>query len=396
MEDPEAAAESQLTSGDHQLLSGALDYKHKTCEQVMTALNNVHMVELHDRLNFQTMLNIYRQGFTRVPVYDTERDNIVGILFVKDLILVDPDDEIEVATILSFHGKDVGRIEKGVTLDVVFNKFKVTHKHMYFVSQNGEDGSEQLIGVITLEDVLEELINDEIVDESDNYKDMNQKTTTRLGKEKRELQLAFLEMFRHKHFESSALTDGEVTAITTFLRNNVDEFSLIGEHGNILKNLVLKAEVLDVEEVFASRDSRQEFAGDSDGNASDSGVDDLHTPSRPRRVGPSSLYVAGKPADFCLLIIQGRLLVTSGSEEFESEIGPWNTLGLRALRCDPSGPEGPYIPDFTAMGSDPEHECRVLKIKRSDYIAAFQLSQLRFSSSLTDRLSKPEEASDRQ
>jgi CBS domain containing-hemolysin-like protein len=42
------------------------------------------------------------QGCSRVPVYEGRRDNIVGLLFVKDLILVDADDEMEVATIMAF------------------------------------------------------------------------------------------------------------------------------------------------------------------------------------------------------------------------------------------------------------------------------------------------------
>ena len=41
-------------------------------------------------------------GFTRIPVYDESRDNIVGILYAKDLILVDPDDEVEISAVLSF------------------------------------------------------------------------------------------------------------------------------------------------------------------------------------------------------------------------------------------------------------------------------------------------------
>ena len=40
-------------------------------------------------------------GYTRVPVFDGDRQNIVGILYSKDLILVDPDDEIEIGAVLS-------------------------------------------------------------------------------------------------------------------------------------------------------------------------------------------------------------------------------------------------------------------------------------------------------
>ena len=42
------------------------------------------------RLNFDNMLEIYKSGYTRIPVYDTHPQAIIGILYTKDLILVDP------------------------------------------------------------------------------------------------------------------------------------------------------------------------------------------------------------------------------------------------------------------------------------------------------------------
>jgi len=42
------------------------------------------------RLNFDNMLEIYKSGYTRIPVYDTQPQAIIGILYTKDLILVDP------------------------------------------------------------------------------------------------------------------------------------------------------------------------------------------------------------------------------------------------------------------------------------------------------------------
>lgn len=68
----------------------------------MTALEHCFLLELRSRLNFATMLAIYKSGFTRIPVYEGARANIVGILYVKDLILVDPDDETELSAVLAF------------------------------------------------------------------------------------------------------------------------------------------------------------------------------------------------------------------------------------------------------------------------------------------------------
>ena len=48
------------------------------------------MVEASVRLNFEHMMDIYKSGYTRIPVYEREPQNIIGILYVKDLILLDP------------------------------------------------------------------------------------------------------------------------------------------------------------------------------------------------------------------------------------------------------------------------------------------------------------------
>lgn len=69
----------------------------------MTPIEKVYMLEATRKLDFETMLEIYKSGFTRIPVYEGgSRDRVSSMLFVKDLILVDPDDEIEVQTVVSF------------------------------------------------------------------------------------------------------------------------------------------------------------------------------------------------------------------------------------------------------------------------------------------------------
>jgi len=54
--------ESGLSKEDHQLLSGALDYKDKRVKDVMTPIERVYSFEASVRLNFATMMEIYRSG----------------------------------------------------------------------------------------------------------------------------------------------------------------------------------------------------------------------------------------------------------------------------------------------------------------------------------------------
>ena len=70
-----------------QVCCGAQD---KRVKDVMTPMDKVYMVEASVRLNFEHMMDIYKSGYTRIPVYERDPQTIIGILYTKDLILVDP------------------------------------------------------------------------------------------------------------------------------------------------------------------------------------------------------------------------------------------------------------------------------------------------------------------
>ena len=85
VEHPDARVEfGTISSHDGNMLTGALEYKEKRVFDVMTTLDKVCMIDIHTKLTFAVLMSIYKSGFTRIPVYETSRDNIVGILFTKD------------------------------------------------------------------------------------------------------------------------------------------------------------------------------------------------------------------------------------------------------------------------------------------------------------------------
>lgn len=97
----------------------------------MTVIDHVFMLESNTRLNFESMLEIYRSGYTRIPVFNGSRNNIIGILYSKDLILIDPDDEVEVKAVLAFHGMQHARfIPENTALHEVLAKFKLSYTHL--------------------------------------------------------------------------------------------------------------------------------------------------------------------------------------------------------------------------------------------------------------------------
>jgi metal transporter CNNM len=63
-------------------------------------------------------------GFSRIPVFDGDRKNIVTLLYIKDLAFVDPDDNTPLKTLCEFYQNSCHFVFEDVTLDVMFKLFK--------------------------------------------------------------------------------------------------------------------------------------------------------------------------------------------------------------------------------------------------------------------------------
>lgn len=86
-------------------MTGALKYHDITVEEIMTPIAHVFMLPVDEKLSFKTIATIFRSGFSRIPVYEVSKDNVIGLLFVKDLIFVDPDDETPVRNFVQIFGR---------------------------------------------------------------------------------------------------------------------------------------------------------------------------------------------------------------------------------------------------------------------------------------------------
>lgn len=170
-----------LRPEEKDLMTAALEFGEKRVEDIMTKLDHVFGIDVSARLSFEELLGSYKSGFTRIPVFKGDTSCVVGLLFAKDLILVDPDDEIPVGAMLSFCGRPVHIARRTTTLDVLLTAAQTLRSHLFFVVDDGPDSPElpcrgnppiqKVLGIVTLEDVLEELIAAEIVDETDSIHD---------------------------------------------------------------------------------------------------------------------------------------------------------------------------------------------------------------------------------
>jgi metal transporter CNNM len=191
------AKESTITQDDGKLLTGALTYKDRSVGDVMSPLDSVFCLPESAVLNKATILAILEQGHTRVPIHrDGRRNDIVALLFVKDIAGIGFERALPVKEVLeAFDGAQrVHRVGRHTKLNLAVALCQRARAHMLVVTDEQTSDEDLLpepseadfgqsirvlnrpsgytaVGIATLEDFLEEVIGEEIVDETDVYVD---------------------------------------------------------------------------------------------------------------------------------------------------------------------------------------------------------------------------------
>ncbi|TVY19861.1 Protein MAM3 [Lachnellula arida] len=160
----------RLNQDEVTIISAVLDLKDKAVGDIMTPMEDVFTMSADTILDEHTMNIILSAGYSRIPIYEPGNEgNFVGMLLVKILITYDPEDCKKVSA-FALATLPETRAETSC-LDIV-NFFQEGKSHMVLVSEYpGENYG--AIGVVTLEDVIEELIGEEIIDESDVFIDIH-------------------------------------------------------------------------------------------------------------------------------------------------------------------------------------------------------------------------------
>ncbi|KAG0007999.1 hypothetical protein BGZ80_003973, partial [Entomortierella chlamydospora] len=147
-------------------------HQEKSVSQVMTPLEDVFTLSEDAILDEQLMEQIVSAGYSRIPIYRHDDSyNFIGMLLVKRLITYDPEDHIAVR---QFTINTLPEVSPDTSCLDILNFFQEGRSHMAMVTSE-PGGFGDPVGVITLEDVIEELLGEEIVDESDVYVDVHNK-----------------------------------------------------------------------------------------------------------------------------------------------------------------------------------------------------------------------------
>ena len=157
----------ELTSNskdeDTDILEGIINFGNIQVDEIMTS--RVDMVDVDIKTNYRQLLDlIIKSGYSRIPVYAGTRDNIKGLLYSKDLLphLDKP---------ATFRWQSLVRpayyVPETKKIDDLLNEFQENKVHLAVVVDEYGGTS----GIITLEDILEEIVGD-ISDEYDNDEEL--------------------------------------------------------------------------------------------------------------------------------------------------------------------------------------------------------------------------------
>ncbi len=151
---------------DKEMLEGIIKFGNIQVSDIMTS--RVDVVDVDTKLNYKKLLEIViDSGYSRLPVYSGSRDNIKGILFSKDLLpFLDKPDSFRWQTLI----RQAYYVPETKKIDDLLIEFQENRIHLALVVD--EYGG--ISGLITLEDIIEEIVGD-IIDEYDEEEVLYQK-----------------------------------------------------------------------------------------------------------------------------------------------------------------------------------------------------------------------------
>jgi len=167
-----------LTDDEVRIIRGAIDLKEKIISEVMTPINEVYAISIDDVLDKELLQKIVDSGHDRVPVYHLTRDHFVGIISVKNLIMLDPHAQSLVRDVKLYR---VPLVPGDMPLYELLHQFQSGRSHMAIVLDPANHINP--IGIITLEDLIEELLQAEILDEDDLRRQKHTESKTALIEE---------------------------------------------------------------------------------------------------------------------------------------------------------------------------------------------------------------------
>jgi len=156
-------ADNRIDEWELLIARGALTFGDKPVREYLIPRRVVKTISVNDAIGPVLMDELHASGFSRVPVYETNPDNLVGVLFMRDTV------GIKAGGMVKDHMKPgICYLHEEDSLAEALQAMLKTRQHLFVVVNSFEE----YVGIITIEDVLEQIVGTPIVDEFDKYEDM--------------------------------------------------------------------------------------------------------------------------------------------------------------------------------------------------------------------------------
>ncbi|MCW2117889.1 gliding motility-associated protein GldE [Flavobacterium sp. 7A] len=230
----ELTSSDDTSSEEQKILEGIVSFGNTDTKQVMSPRIDVFALEISETFD-EICPKIIEKGYSRIPVYRDNIDQIEGILFVKDLLPYINKKEFNWASLI----REPFFVPENKKLDNLLKDFQNMKNHLAVVVDEYGGTS----GLVSLEDVIEEIvgdISDEFDDEDVNYSQLDDKNYIFEGKINLKDFYRIVEV-NEDLFESKK---GEAETLAGFLLEIVGNFPKKGQK-IIFENCLFKVETVD-------------------------------------------------------------------------------------------------------------------------------------------------------
>ena len=156
-------SDNRVSQQTLEIVEHALQFDTKKVADILTPRRVVKAVSAADTIGPVLMTDLHKSGFSRFPVYEDKQDNIVGVLYMRDLVKAKSGGAVQ-----KVMSKTVCYVHEDEPLTDALQAILRTHQQLYVVVNSFEE----YVGVVSIEDILEEIVGKQIVDEFDQYEDL--------------------------------------------------------------------------------------------------------------------------------------------------------------------------------------------------------------------------------
>ena len=229
------------------LMISALEIKEKKAVEIMINFNEIYSIKYEEPIDKKKVVEILDKGFSRIPVFrNDDKTDLIGLLRIKQLIKVDFNQRKSLKE-LGIRLKPPLVIPPNMTLINLLRQFRSGKSHMAFITEQVEllqakfgltrnnsvainmlynetfadTKNIKILGLVTLEDVIEQIFNLEIMDEED-YERSKRNKGNRMGSNLRSPSM--LAFYSNPEVKGTFIkeTTNEIKGIIKGLKNNVE------------------------------------------------------------------------------------------------------------------------------------------------------------------------------